>query len=112
MLLYIMVRIKQKLVSGLVQEYEHSERGAVVHMESRTMPIFSAAASPLLSAEQNICLKKCGSSATGDVTLSQSLQHWSLDFCPGLIKQHLFSNQHYIKNTERIPLTSEVTAVS
>lgn len=79
MLLYIMVRIKQKLLSGLVQEYECSECGAVVHMESRTA-IFSAAASPLLSTEQNLYLKKCGSSATGDVTVSQPLQHWSLDF--------------------------------
>lgn len=62
-----MVRIKQKLVPGLVQEYECSECEAVVHMESRTVPIFSAAASLLLSAEQNLCLKICGSSATGDV---------------------------------------------
>lgn len=85
-----MVRIKQKLVSGLVWEYEHSEHGAVVHMESRTVPIFSAAASPLLSAKQNLCLKKCDSSATGDVTVSHSLQHWSLDFSRVLIKQHIF----------------------
>lgn len=75
MLLYVTVRIKQKLVSGLVQEHECSERGAVLHMESRTVPIFSAAASPLLSAEQNLCLNKCGSPATGDVTVSHPLQH-------------------------------------
>lgn len=75
MLLYVMVRIEHKLVSGLVQEYECSEHGAVVHMESRTVPIFSAAANPLLSAEQNLCLNKCGSSATGDVTVSHPLHH-------------------------------------